>query len=257
MIAPFPFRLAWLPAFVLLGLHLPPVVAQTLSAIEEGQALAAELRASRPSEPMEVRGTLRIRHPDGRRTVQPFLHEVIPGAGSWHLIYRTLPSGGSRGQELRVTLSEDQSPRYTLVGRRDETGRELPPVTLAGGQAMIPFAGSDFWLADLGLDFLHWPEQRIDRTTRLTMRKGRSCRVLESINTRPGAAGYTRVRSWVDIETGGIIIAEAYGPDNRRLKEFEIGGFTRVDGRWELRNMEMRNLATDTRTVLEFKHQAP
>jgi hypothetical protein len=230
-------------------------VAQTVSAIEEGQTLAAELRAAQPPEPLEVQGSLRVRQSDGRRTSQPFRHQVIPGLTTWRLVYHALPSSTAPGQHLVVNLSPKQPPRYTLSGRIDDAGRELPPVTLAGDQAMIPFAGSDFWLADLGLDFLHWPEQRIDRATRLTMRKGRACKVLESINPRPGAAGYTRVRSWVDNETGAIIIAEAYGPDNRRMKEFEIGGFTRVDGRWELKNMEIRNLRDDTRTILEFNHQ--
>jgi hypothetical protein len=228
--------------------------AQTLSAIQEGQTLAAELRAAQPPEHLNVQGHIRIRHQDGRRTTLPFLHEIIPGITSWQLVYQATPSPTTPGQHLIVTLSENQPPRYSLTGQIDDAGRELPPLTLKGDQAMIPFAGSDFWLADLGLDFLHWPEQRIDRTTRLTMRKGRACKVLESINPQPGAAGYTRVRSWVDNETGAIIIAEAYGPDNRRTKEFEIGGFTRVDGRWELKNMEMRNLRDDTRTVLEFTY---
>ena len=26
---------------------------------------------------------------------------------------------------------------------------------------MTPFAGSDFWVADLGLEFFHWPEQKV------------------------------------------------------------------------------------------------
>jgi hypothetical protein len=249
--------LMFLTCSVLIGLpaFLNFATAQTPSAIEQGQALAAELRAAQPPDQLEVQGHLRIRHADGRRTSLPFLHQVIPGFTSWQLVYQALPSSGFPGQHLIVTLSEDHPPRYTVSGRIDDAGRELAPVTLTGDQAMIPFAGSDFWLADLGLDFLHWPEQRIDHTTRLTMRKGRSCKVLESINPRPGAAGYTRVRSWVDIETGAIIIAEAYGPDNRRMKEFEIGGFTRIDGRWELKNMEIRNLREDTRTILEFTYQ--
>lgn len=249
--APLPF----LAVMALLLAVVGTAASRTPSAIEEGQTLAAELRAAYPPDRFEVRGQIRIRHEDGRRTSLPFRHEVIPGLSSWQLVYHTMPSPATPAQHLVVRLSPDQPPRYTVSGRLDDAGRELEPVILTGDQAMIPFAGSDFWLADLGLDFLHWPEQRIDRSTRLTMRKGRSCKVLESINTRPGAAGYTRVRAWVDNETGAIIIAEAYGPDNRRMKEFEIGGFTRIDGRWELKNMEMRNLRDDTRTVLEFSYQ--
>ena len=78
---------------------------------------------------------------------------------------------------------------------------------------------------------------------------------LESINPRPGAAGYTRVRSWIDAEKRQPILAEAYGPDGTLFKEFEIGSVTKVHGHWELENMEMRNAKTDTRTVLEFKYE--
>ena len=32
---------------------------------------------------------------------------------------------------------------------------------LSGDGTMIPFVGSDFWLGDLGLEFFHWPEQKV------------------------------------------------------------------------------------------------
>jgi hypothetical protein len=228
--------------------------AQALSDVEEGQALAAELRSAQPPERLDVQGHILIRHSDRSRTTQPFWHQIIPGVSSWQLIYQAFPSDSAPGHRLVVTLSADQPPRYSLQTQTEEQGAEPDPVQLSGDEAMIPFAGSDFWLADLGLDFLHWPDQRMDRSTRITMRKGRACKILESRNPRPNAAGYTRVRSWVDNETGAILIAEAFGPDNRRMKEFEIGGFTRVDGRWELKNMEMRNLRDDTRTTLQFTY---
>src|SRR5947207_4539217 len=110
-------------------------------------------------------------------------------------------------------------------------------------------------MTDLGLESLHWPEQRIVEEAKIRMRKGRPCKVLESINPRPGALGYTRVRSWIDAEKRQPILAEAYGPDNKLMKAFEIGSVTKVNGRWELKNMEMRNARTDSLTVLEFKYE--
>ena len=225
------------------------------SAVSEGAALAAELRSAVPPNDLEVTGLIRVRHADGRRTSQPFRYRVVSRPDQWQHIYETFPSGTRQPVSLAVTHQLHAAPVYELSGRVDASGQPAGSVTLTGDRAMIPFADSDFWLADLGLEFLHWPEQRIDRNTRLTMRKGRSCRVLESINPRPGAAGYTRVRSWVDIKTGGIIIAEAYGSDNRPAKEFEIGGFTKVNDRWELKNLEMRDLRTDSRTILEFHYE--
>jgi hypothetical protein len=62
---------------------------------------------------------------------------------------------------------------------------------------MAPFTGSDFWIADLGLDFLHWPKQRL---LRKEMRHSKSCEVLESVNPQSVPGGYARVVSWIMIE---------------------------------------------------------
>jgi len=218
---------------------------------DDGQALAAHLRSTPPPEDVEVTGRIRIRLEDGRRTSRSFRYRVLSGGDQWQQIFESPAVGAQPAQTLVINHRVNAAPVYTLT----ESAGASNTMTLTGDRAMIPFAGSDFWLADLGLDFLHWPEQRIDRNTRLTMRKGRSCRVLESVNPEPGAAGYTRVRSWVDLKTGGIIIAEAYDKDNRPVKEFEIGGFTKVNEHWALKNMEIRNLKSDTRTVLEFHYE--
>ncbi|MCZ7637014.1 MAG: hypothetical protein M5U12_13825 [Verrucomicrobia bacterium] len=54
------------------------------------------------------------------------------------------------------------------------------------------------------------------------------------------------------MNTAGFLRAEAFGPDQRRLKEFNIGSFKKVDRRWQLKSMEIRQVEADTRTRLEF-----
>jgi hypothetical protein len=152
--------------------------------------------------------------------------------------------------ERLVVVHADQRPNEYQWARIASANQLGASETLAGGQAMIAFAGTDFWLADLGLEFFHWQEQRL---VKKEMRKGRSCRVLESINPNPVPGNYARVLSWIDVETSGLVRAEAYGPDHRLLKEFSIRGLTRVKGRWELKEMEIRNAQTDSRTRLEFQ----
>ncbi len=226
-----------------------------LSDIDEGRALAREIRSAPPPESLDVSGLIRVRKEDGRRSVQPFHYRVVTGEKTWQHIYETVAVGSHPSELLVITHHDDSPPAYHLTRQGGRPSDPVQHLDIRGDAAMIPFAGSDFWLADLGLEFLHWPEQRIDRNTRLSMRKGRSCRVLESVNPKIGAAGYTRVRSWVDIKTRGIIIAEAYGANNRLMKEFEIGGFTKVDQNWVLKNMEIRDLISDTRTILEFNYE--
>jgi len=224
------------------------------SSNSEGQALAAELRSARPREDLEVKGLLKIRDAEGRRTRVPFRYRFIHGEKSWQNIYETEANGQVPAEKLVVIHTEGQANRY-LHSRAGES-KSLPAesVELAGDQAMVPFGRSDFWITDLGLEFLHWPEQRIVEEAKIKMRKGRPCKVLESVKPRAEAAGYTRVRSWVDAEKRQPILAEAYGPDNRLIKEFEIGSVTKVNGQWELKNLEMRNAKTDSQTVLQFKY---
>ena len=114
---------------------------------------------------------------------------------------------------------------------------------------MIPFANSDFWLADLGLEFLHWPAQKILHGDTA---RGRLCKVLESTNPNPSPNGYSRVDSWVDNETPGILHAEAYDANGKLLKVFDPKSFKKVNGQWELQDMEIRNVQTGSRTRLEF-----
>jgi hypothetical protein len=104
-------------------------------------------------------------------------------------------------------------------------------------------------MLDLGLEFFHWPKQR---AIRAEMRRGQPCRVLESTdpNARPG--GYSRVLSWIDNETGGVIEAEAYDSTNKLLKKFALGSFKKVEGQWQLRDMRISNVQTEQQTKLKF-----
>ena len=114
---------------------------------------------------------------------------------------------------------------------------------------MAPFAGSDFWICDLGLEFFHWPEQKV---LKHETRRTRACAVLESINPNPAAGGYSRVDTWIDNETLGVVHAEAYDANDKLLKIFDPKSFKKVNGQWELEDMEIRNVQTGSRTVIKF-----
>jgi hypothetical protein len=221
----------------------------------EGGALAEDLRSAKPMENLEVRGWIRLRDPEGRRTRTPFRYRIEVGDQSWRSVYETSGEGPLPAGNLVILHSPDAPNRYELSGAPGAGAPNPAPEVLTGDQAMIPFAGADFWLADLGREFLWWPEHRIVEEARIKMRKGRPCKVLESRNPQADAKGYTRVRSWIDTKTGGIIMAEAYGRDGKLMKEFEIGGLTKVNDVWELKDMEIRNARTDSQTVFEFKYE--
>ena len=229
-----------------------PAATPKASPEEEGQVLAAELRVRPPA--FNTSGTLRRRDVSGRwlRPVQVRLDVYEAGAG-WRSVYQVFDDTSAVVETLVIQHEPTGGNRYECVTVQPGSGTAATR-NLLGDEASVPFASSDFWLADLGLEFLCWPGQRILRTE---MRKGRNCRVLESTPLNPRPGNYARVLSWVDIEKRGLLRAEAFGTDGGLLKEFSVGSFKKVEGAWQLKSMEIRDGSTDARTRIEFDLEIP
>lgn len=206
----------------------------------EGRELAARLRASAPAENSEFTGILEITGRDDSQRFVPILSRVTVSPTNWLVVYQSKPTNSEPAETLTIAHTPDRKLLYTLTVGTNATA--VPLLTR-------PFAGSDFWLVDLGLDFIHWPQQRV---LKAEMRRGQPCRVLESVDPSAKAGGYGRVQSWIDNETGGIIEAEAYDAGGKLLKRFALGSFKKVEGQWQLRNMRIRNVQTGQRTDLKF-----
>jgi hypothetical protein len=240
----------WKNCCVLLGVLavIPGAVGATPRVVndpDEGQKLARELRSIFPAEEIAVKGVLRISAPDREPQQISVESKVVVEKESWTSTY-TARRAGADNEVLSVRHFADKPNEY-------EWRRGSQTQKLNGTSATNAFAGSDFMLLDLGLDFFHWPTQMI---TIREMRKGRGCDVLES---RPAkVALYSRVLSWIDQESRaqgqpGLLMAEAYDANGRPLKEFEIKGFKKIGDRWQVREMEIRNRQTRTATRLTFE----
>ena len=235
---------------IALGVSLPaadftatsptPAASPILEPAREGQEIAAKLRSAAPEESSEFSGVLEITAKDGRQRFIPLVSTITITSTNWQVVYRTAPTNGAPAETLTILHAPGQSNRYTLA-----TGAKpaaAAPLTHA-------FAGSDFWLLDLGLEFFHWPQQR---ALRAEMSRSRPVRVLESVTPRPVPEGYARVLSWIDNETGGILQAEACDAQNKLLKKFKLGSFQKIQGQWQLRDMAIRNVRTGQQTDLKF-----
>jgi len=194
---------------------------------------------------------IKIRDSEGSRREIPLKIITLVTTTNWFQIYETSPAASSSAINLTIIHTSEKTNQYLLSSSTNSKPRLLNPAEL-----MVPFAGSDFWLTDLGLEFLHWPGQRLVRDAKITMRLGRPCKVLESINPTPGEGTYGRAVSWIDSETGNLIYAEAYDVNNKRYKVFSLKHFTKVNGRWQVKDMELRNDKADSRTHLEFQFDA-
>jgi len=214
----------------------PPKPPSPAQAEKEGRALVADLLSRQPGQNVINTGMLKIT----KRPAIPVKFEITATETNWSSIYET--ATGTNDVKLTVVHADELPNEYRFTGQGQER-------ILGGNGTMIPFAGSDFWVADLGLEFFHWPMQRL---VKKEMRRSRSCDVLESINPNPAPGAYSRVVSWIDIESGGIVFAEAYDFRNRRLKEFAPKDFKKVNGQWQLEDMQIDNDQTGSRTRIEF-----
>ena len=221
----------------------PPPRLSPEEASKQGKALVASLLSEMPAQNLTNSGLIRIRGDNGQRTEIPVKFEITAGSNSWSSLYEAGdPTNATGLVKLKVVHTPGLPNEYRLT-HNGET------CALSGNETMIPFAGSDFWVADLGLEFLHWPDQRL---VMKEMKRGQSCDVLESINPNPVPGAYRRVVSWIDIDSGGIVYAEAYDLQNELLKEFIPKRLKKIKGQWELQEMEMDNDQTGSRTWIEF-----
>lgn len=225
----------------------------------EARALVQEILSQRPESDSTIYCVLKIRDGNGKRFEVPVKYSIQSSDEDWKGIYEARGTRRSSAERL-VIVHRGAQPKQYLYGSLDAKGRmEGGPAVLKGSQAFIPFANSDYALADLGLEFLHWPEQRLVREAKIKMRMGRSCKVIESTNAeaRKAPGVYSRVVSWIDSEYGFPVYAEAFDADGGLLKVFSLKGFKKINGRWEAKDLEIRNEKTDSRTRLEFQFESP
>lgn len=231
-------------ALALCGLSNPALPAAAPAAAQAGdeaagQALAEQIRSSLPTENSDIHGLLLIDSQAGHKEIPVECQVLIhPGVADWETIYQTTATNQIQAERLVIAHSAGKPNVYLF------NGEAIAPAATA-----VPFAGSDFWVGDLGLEFLHWPGQS---EMPGEMRLGQPCHVLLSTNTPQG--GIARVKSFIDRESGGLLIAEASDTNGVLVKEFSLHGssFKKVNGQWHLEKMEIQNKKTGSHTVLKF-----
>jgi hypothetical protein len=218
---------------------------------KEARALVAKLLAQKPQQNSTNTGRVRIRDAAGKEREIPMRFEITATPTNWVSVYETLGSAdGPGGVKLTVIHAAGQPNQYRLVNSAEAGATNAAPKELTPDQTMIPFADSDFWVADLGLEFLHWPRQRL---LKKEMSHSKSCDVLESINPAPVPGGYARVVSWIMIEAPhGIVHADAYDVRGERLKLFDPTALEKIQGDYQLEEMEIRNRKAGSRTWIKF-----
>jgi hypothetical protein len=224
--------------------------------IGEGQALAKELRSVQLGIPGPINATFKIRKRDGTRVEHHVKKHTQKFENGWRDLFQiSKDPNNSESEWLWIDHPIGATPKYKLA-----VSQQLPTdpdsfQNIDSEQAMAPVGDSDFWMADLGLDFLHWPDQRIFES-KITRRKGVGCKLLESSRPTRSLKGYYKVRSWISIEHGDIIYAEAFDINENKIKVFEVAGVEKIDGDWYLKGLKIRNIRDKSMSVLEFDNNA-
>jgi hypothetical protein len=217
-----------------------------------GRALAQRILQQWPAENTTNTGILQTRESSGKRTNLPLTCIVtVNGPISWTSRYEV--KSGSNATDtasiLLVTHSLTEANRYALYSGGDTT-RDLLASSTAADRLAMPFAGSDFSVGDLGLEFFHWPQQKV---LKKEVRRSCGCTVLESTNPDTASTnGYSRVVAWIDSDSLGIVEAYAYDRQGKGLKYFYPKDLKKVNGQYQVQTMIMENDQADTRTRLEF-----
>lgn len=216
------------------------------------RTLISNLLAQKPEQNATNTGVLKIRDSDHHEHSVPVEFELLAFPDYWMNTYAAEPAGDQPGEKFAISHAEPHMSEYTLspIGAGDTSSSGTRKVS--GNELMRPFAGSDFWLTDLGLDFLHWPQQRV---LKKQMRRNLFCDVLQSTNPNPVPSAYSRVVSWIAVNRPDEIVvvhAEAYDSQDKLLKEFDPKKVQKVNGVWQLEQMEIRNRQTGSRSRIEF-----
>ncbi len=213
-----------------------------------GRELASKILRFKPVQNMSETLTFRITDKNHREIRVPVRFQIICSPTNFLNVYETIGSNSNGpGMKLTIVHTSDRPNEYWLNQPLDAPARKL-----GSAELWLPFAGSDFSAADLGLEFLHWPEQRVFRKG---MTRNVFCHGLESTNPQPSSGGYSAVRSWVGANRPDELIlvrADAYDSSGKPLKWFEPTKLQQVKGAQELLEMEIHNRQAGTRTRVEF-----
>jgi len=244
---------------VALLLAMPDGKAETTNSLSDaqiqGRQLAQQLLEQQPVTNFVQTGVLKIKKQGVGWTEHQIKFQINITPTNWETMYcsdyptnRDILLTKSSATVLEITHSGNLPNEYLY------NDASCLPVVIRGNETMLPFAGSDFWVADLGLEFFHWPAQKV---LKKEVKRSRGCTVLESTNPNPAPNSYSRVVCWIDNETLGIVQAQAFDAKGKLLKEFAPKNLKKVKGQWQVESMVMDNVQTGSRTRLEFDLKTP
>lgn len=251
-----PLRLCVELFLFVLTTHVTAQTTNILSDAEiQGCALAQKILAQQPVEGSTNLGSLKFKDARGKlvEISVRFIIKVRPT--NWVSIFQGINAKTSEADKLGIIHEISQTNKYAVV-HVCQPGTTFAQLDIWRVQSftqewekMVPFCGSDFTATDLGLEFFHWPSQKV---LKKEFYRQCACTVLESTNPNPATNSYSRVVSWIDNESLGIVEAFAYDANGKKLKDFYPKDFKKINGQWQVQTLVMENVQTGSRSRIEF-----
>src|SRR6185295_4912788 len=117
----------------------------------EGHEFALQLLSQRPENNFTNTGTLRIFGGKGKPVEIPVALHTFVTPTNWQTLYFTGSTNKDHAASFTVTHTGNQPNEYRVAIFSRPCDQTNDFELLAGEKSFVPFAGSDFWLADLGL----------------------------------------------------------------------------------------------------------
>jgi hypothetical protein len=202
----------------------------------QGRAWAQKIFELQPTENYTNTGVVKVKDGNGKKSETRFEMRVSVGTNYWCSTF--------------ITAHTNDSDQYEALDIPRLTNNKYSCGYGGNKNAKIEsFANSDFSAEDLGLAFIYWPAQKV---LKKDIHRSCGCIILESTSPNPGTNGYSRVMSWIDTDSLGIVEAYAYDRNGKLLKDFYPDKVRKVDGQWQVELLVMENVQTGSKSRIEF-----
>lgn len=202
--------------------------------------LLAEVLAQFPATTVHIEGRLwKGKYPRAPESNLRLEANVLLGGDKIRADYTIRTPDGKSLDRLEVRRDRGEAAEMTFFRGDPPVRTDMPPLTSA-------VAGLDISWLDLTMSFLWWRDARSAGSGTV---RGRDCFVLD-VTPPVEETGCGPVRVWIDTEARILLQAEERDSEGAPLRRMLVKSFKKVDGKWMIKDIEVKNLHDMSLTTL-------
>ena len=158
----------------------------------------------------------------------------------------TPPSGGVDGAKLEKRLLVQGGPKPAAWQWPAADGSSA--IEVDDGALFAPLAGTDLSAFDLQMPFLYWSDFVYEGKTRLDDRPAETLLLYPPASMAKRRPDLAAIRVYLDPQYHALVQAEQLGENERVLKSMSVVSIKKIDGRWMVKAVELRDEKTRNKT---------